>query len=1074
MSAAAPPLHAPAQPSPAPPTQHALSRTPLGSNSSTAGSRINGAAGGAATGAAGGGGEGGGGGGGAGSGERQYAHIHDLKADAIAGLRNTNASITQLFARAEQSLKDAKFNLDFRRPDVAFVHYMRASEIAVEVIPHHRDYIHFIHDQHGHQRLQILQRSITVLVDQYASIKQIIINNNSRSGVVPRAQSPVHHARGSSASAVVASVSSRAKPPVSPKPANLQDRPVSLSSPTTGGTNGESLSDRFAKLRTSGARTPVSYTNGNEDNADIKHATMAKPQGPRSMPLDTALAAAMPKAPSPTYSPARNMQTTGDIALPRHSVRSLAQSRKSSLIPNSIAPAASGDLDAETHHHTQPPGPGTPRRGSTQLSGETRITAEKLHDCLERFDVMVIDCRSRAEYDQGHIYSRNVICVEPIGLRQGLSAEQLAGQLVLSPQEEQEVFENRHRYDLVVYYDTNTSSETYLTNPQSEAEARLKYLHEALHDFNTGIQLRRQPIILVGGLDAWIELMGVPALVATSTQARAKQGRPIQRRPNRGGQIKLPKRLREYNPLGPEEEKKWRDRAQSESMPAASAFAEHEAYAEAGDDVDEMQKFPNIEEFNARFPDAGTVIPPIRPTSAMVSAPPSRIPMYPMAPGHSVYPPAPPAPPARPAPAAPRMSYTGVSDRAVSQSTPIPRTSSQLLPYVPPRFLAQNLRLPRTGILNFGATCYMNATLQALSATTPLTMLMLDDQYKKMVCKDNWKGSNGLLPEIYANTIRSLWQGGVDYIKPSTLRTFCGRLKSTFKDPHQQQDAQEFFSFMVDTLHEDFNAVWNKTPLRLLNEQEEAKRERMPPLVVAKTEWGRYTHRENSFLTSLFYGQHSSRLRCTTCHFTSTTHDAWALLQVEIPDSPEAQLRDCLRAHFKDELLDDDNQWSCPRCKAPRRATKKLTMTRAPPFLVIALKRFKQNARGDQHKLHTSVRFPLTGLDIEEFVLPQPSAHEAQQIAQSYGNEFSVADESLSPPYKYDAYAVVRHLGENTRSGHYTAAVRDRTRECWRYFNDTKNEDFQPERLSPSKALDNDQAYLVFYQRRPISEQRSK
>ncbi|CAK1354346.1 unnamed protein product [Cercospora beticola] len=1032
----------------------------------------------------------GGGSSGNGGGERVYSHITDLQAEALASLSSNGQSITQLLASAEKSFNDAKFKIDYRRPDMAFVDYLRASEIAVEVVPRHRDYIHFIHDQHGQQKLQVLQRRITGLADQFASIKQIIVNNNSRYGTVPRSQ------RQNAGEVLGVENGSpkpsghKAKPSVSPKPDNLQGRPISAIGGRTPQPMGQDLDDRFAKLRISGSNTPGSRASlsslpaasmpsaSDYGGASGALPSRVKPQGPRSMLLDTELAVAMPKAPSPTYSPARNMQTTGDIAPPRHSVRSLAPSRKSTLTSNpyavnSVAPAETHE-PAAARSNGAPPVP-LPRRKSVHMPKETRITAEKLYDYLERFNIMLIDCRSRMDFDQGHIYSRNVICVEPVGLQQGMSAEQLAEKLILSPDDEQDIFHNRDQYDLVVYYDNDTKSETFLSRPHNEAEQHLKCLHEALYDFNQEKKLQRPPIILVGGIEAWIDLVGNAALVSTATQTRAKPGRPLQRRlAIRDGQQRLPKqRLRDYNPLDAEEEQKWRDRAQSESVPEASSFAQHEANEGESDDTDEILRFPNIDEFNARFPDAGTLAaqPPARAASTPVSSG-FDVPKYPPTPEHSVYPH--PPPPARPPPAAPRVSYTGVSDRAVSQSTPIPRTSSQLLPYVPQRYLAQNLRLPKTGIQNFGNTCYMNATLQALSATTPLTIMMLDDQYKRLVQKDNWKGSRGLLPEIYANTVRSLWARDVDYIKPTTLLTFCGRLNSTFKDPNQQQDAQEFFSFIVDCLHEDFNAVWSKNPLRVLTDQEEAKRERMPALVVAKTEWGRYVHRENSFLTSLFYGQHSSRLRCSHCNFTSTTYEAWALLQVEIPDARDAQLQDCLRAHFRDELLDKENQWSCPKCKTPRRAAKKLTMTRAPPFLVVALKRFKSNARGDQRKLRTAVRFPLTGLDMEEFILPQPSPQEAQEIARNYGQDALKVEDSLTPPYVYDAYAVVRHLGDSTRSGHYTALVRDKARSCWRHFNDTRYQDFQPENMRPDQALDNEQAYLLFYQRRPVNEANGK
>lgn len=1048
--------------------------------------------------------------------DRQFAHIEDLKADALTGF-SPSQSVSQLYDRAEQALSQAKGQIDFRRPDLAFVEYLRACEIVVEILPRHRDFVLFTHDGHGQHRLQLLQRRISAMDDQFEAIKKIIINNNSRSGVLPRSRQQQHqqinggHSRSESESARAASVVHKAKPSPSPKPEKLHARAISHANTNSNGStnpqNSDALADRFAKLRGFGQTESLARPDSRGSNSSVLSGQLsmpnatdfggtlanAKPQGPRGMPesglpgpprpsklpLDTQLAAAMPKEPSPTYSPARNMQITGNITAPRHSARSLAtsSSRKSSLVPissaSSVAPNGNGDyFPASDGINGTGPVPGqVARRKSVHMPKETRISAEKLYDYLERFNILLIDFRPRDEFDQGHIFTRNIICVEPLIMRQGISAAELADKLVLSPEEEQEVFYNRDNFDLVVYYDAQTQSDTYLSRPYGEAEMKLKHLHEALYDFNQDKPLQRPPILLVGGISAWIDLIGSQALLPSNTQSRVKQGRPIQRRaPPRDGPMRPPKRrLREYNPLDAEEERKWRERAKSESVPVTSAFApaSDESGTEEGEGEDAMPKYPTIEDFNARFPEAGTLETQFfnNTSSRLPPEPPAKIPQYPAAPSPSVYPPV----PSRPAPAAPRMSYTGVSDRAVSQSKPTARTSSQLTPYVSPKYA--NLRLPRTGLVNFGSTCYMNATLQALSATTSLSILFLDDGYKRDVQKDNWKGSRGLLPDIYSNTIRSLWKGDVSCIKPTTLFNFVGRLNSMFRDPGQQQDAQEFFSMIVDVLHEDFNLNWARTPLRVLTEAEEQRREQMPKIQVAKTEWGRYIHRENSLLTTLFYGQHSSRLRCPKCGVTSTQYDAWALLQVEIPDCQEAKLQDCFRQHFKDEMLDEDNQWTCPNCKAPRRAWKKLTMTRAPPFLVVGLKRFKTHPKtGDQRKLHTAVRFPLNGLDMEEFVLPKPSPKEAQEIAARYGPDALKTDAALTPPYVYDAYAVVRHMGESTRSGHYTAAVKDRTRGCWRYFNDTTATDFQPEELSSSRALDNENAYLVFYQRRSPNE----
>ncbi|SMR51780.1 unnamed protein product [Zymoseptoria tritici ST99CH_3D1] len=1038
-------------------------------------------------------------------GERVFAHVKDLQEDALTDF-SPSQSIGQLLDRAERALKQAKSSIDFRRPDHAFTEYLRAYEITVEVIPRHRDYIHFMHDQHGEQKLQVLQRRISAMADQFQSIKKIIINNNSRFGVLPRGQ----HNRSASENGLTPSGSQKVKPSVSPKPEALHARAASsLGQVTKSSFTGpnEALADRFAKLRglgpdnnRPGSRNSISSLQNQPLPSPLAGQYVGKPDllfssrlyGPRGMPengngpsrptklpLDTDLALSMPKPPSPTYSPARNMQTTGNIAPPRHSARSLAGSgsRKSSLGPLSSASSVAPNSTVDYFGSSQTNGNSSPslaRKNSVHMPKDTEISAQMLYDYLPRFEVLLIDFRPREDFDQGHIYTRNVICIEPLTVRQGMSAEELSEGLILSPEEEVDLFNRRDSFDVVVYYDADTRSDDFLARPRTDREQRLKWLHEALDEFNQDRPLQRRPSLLIGGIEAWADLLGNQALVASNTKARTGPARSLVRRPAaRDGPMKVQKRrLRDYNPLDPEEERTWRARAKSESVKENPVLAtdggEDEEDVVQDEDGASLPKYPTIEDFNSRFPDAGTLGQQYyngRPARPPPEAP-NNVPRYPSAPPPSQFPPA----PARPAPAAPRMSYTGVSDRAVSQNTPAPRTSSQLVPYISPKYLSANLRIPKTGLKNFGSTCYMNATLQALSATIPLTILVMDDGYKNMVQKENWKGSRGLLPEMYSNVVRELWRGNVDFIKPTTFFNFCGRLNSTFKDPSQQEDTQEFFSFVVDCLHEDFNAHWAKPPLRELTPAEEATRERMPRLLVAKTEWDRYTHRENSFLTSIFYGQQSSRVRCTVCNATSTQYDPWALLQVEIPEAREAQLQDCLRNHFGDELLDADNQWTCTNCKVPRRATKKLTITRAPPFLVIGLKRFKTHPRtGEQRKIHTNVRFPLEGLDMGEFILPPPSPQEAEIIVSQHGGREALkTDPALTPPYIYDAYAVVRHQGDTTRSGHYTAAVRDRARGCWRFFNDTVSNDFRPEGLGRDKALDNEGAYLVFWQRRGL------
>jgi len=50
---------------------------------------------------------------------------------------------------------------------------------------------------------------------------------------------------------------------------------------------------------------------------------------------------------------------------------------------------------------------------------------------------------------------------------------------------------------------------------------------------------------------------------------------------------------------------------------------------------------------------------------------------------------------------------------------------------------------------------------------------------------------------------------------------------------------------------------------------------------------------------------------------------------------------DCFKEFKREEILDEDNKWYCSKCKEHVQATKQLEIFKAPPILVINLKRFK-------------------------------------------------------------------------------------------------------------------------------------
>lgn len=74
--------------------------------------------------------------------------------------------------------------------------------------------------------------------------------------------------------------------------------------------------------------------------------------------------------------------------------------------------------------------------------------------------ILIIDIRPREYFNNGHIPSSNLVCFEPVAIHSSLvvNDETLEQALVLSPDYEQQLFKQRHKFPFVVYYDANTRS----------------------------------------------------------------------------------------------------------------------------------------------------------------------------------------------------------------------------------------------------------------------------------------------------------------------------------------------------------------------------------------------------------------------------------------------------------------------------------------------------------------------------------------------------------------------------------------------------------------------------------------
>ncbi|KAI7824011.1 hypothetical protein BX661DRAFT_145194 [Kickxella alabastrina] len=359
-----------------------------------------------------------------------------------------------------------------------------------------------------------------------------------------------------------------------------------------------------------------------------------------------------------------------------------------------------------------------------------------------------------------------------------------------------------------------------------------------------------------------------------------------------------------------------------------------------------------------------------------------------------------------------------------------------------------------TGLKNFGNTCFMNCVIQCLVGTVPFARYFLQGGWKKDLVRGSKSSYSDVVVE-FSRLIENMWCGQYGSLSPIGFRSAVGNCSAQFKG-NDQEDAQEFALFVLDTLHESLNRVHPRPPPDSdMTPDEEIQFEHLPDFQQANIQWERYIRRNWSIMTSIFQGQVQSRLTCLLCKHTSTTYFTFTELSVPIP-TPEAKpssaavlsrksssksstpvsIYQCLDAFSGSEILDGDNKWHCPRCKSRRKASKRMLISRLPLVLIVHLKRFSTIGHF-REKLETNAVFPTRQLQMDTYMMPDAR----QQSTTSY-----------------NLYAVANHYG-TLSSGHYTASVFNGLRGQWNYFDDTRVAPVPEDKVASSAA------YMLFYVR---------
>lgn len=350
-------------------------------------------------------------------------------------------------------------------------------------------------------------------------------------------------------------------------------------------------------------------------------------------------------------------------------------------------------------------------------------------------------------------------------------------------------------------------------------------------------------------------------------------------------------------------------------------------------------------------------------------------------------------------------------------------------------------RLPR-GLINLGATCYLNSVVQVLlrlktlNQSLDLHVHFLSHLLPHLGCLGSSSSSN------YFST----YMTDKEYYK-KYYYNFYENNKNNFDDI----EIEIFKSFLNDSISSSFNfehyisnpclicefmLILHSLPssAQISSSQNSSLSSIISPTSFLYSFWNEVTYMSNygqqdshefllAFLSSYerilvndknitngnsnkfsfiknYSGKIESSITCLNCNDTSIKSETFidlslALINSNQSEPEEMDIYECLNNYTSIETL--ETPLDCSKCNSPQLKTKKLCIKECPNILIIHLKRFSYF---DKKKNRTKINFPLKRLNLFSY-LSSPSSS------------------------SYNLVGAICHSGSTITTGHYFSYVKE-------------------------------------------------
>ncbi|KAM5262623.1 LOW QUALITY PROTEIN: ubiquitin carboxyl-terminal hydrolase 10 [Ctenodactylus gundi] len=379
------------------------------------------------------------------------------------------------------------------------------------------------------------------------------------------------------------------------------------------------------------------------------------------------------------------------------------------------------------------------------------------------------------------------------------------------------------------------------------------------------------------------------------------------------------------------------------------------------------------------------------------------------------------------------------------------------------------------GLINKGNWCYINATLQALVACPPMYHLMkfipLYSKVQRPCTSTPMIDSFVRLMNEFTNmpvppkprqalgdkVARDIRPGAA--FEPTYIYRLLTVIKSSLSEKGRQEDAEEYLGFILNGLHEEMLSLKKllaphndklvvsngpSSPPAEVEDQEEPggqsdeEWEQVGPRNKASVT--RQAHFVQTPITGIF-GGHIRSVVYQQSSKESATLQPFFTLQLDIQSDKIRTVQDALESLVARESV----QGYSTKTRQEVEISRRVTLEKLPPVLVLHLKRFVYEKTGGCQKLVKGVEYPVD-LEISKELLSP-----------------GVKNKNFKCHRTYRLFAVVYHHGNSATGGHYTTDVFQIGLNGWLRIDDqTVKVIHQYQVVKPAAERT---AYLLYYRR---------